>query len=151
MKDANCVDCRVYNFKRLKKVCMELLSTNCEDGKDCRKLCLQKDEIIAVKAPTCTRCGKNPATLRKSNGQVVNGMCASCTGQMRNPKRHPKPTDTKVKAESPEAIPVTKAECLIMVDFSEYPELLSTLKKIAKEECRTPDLQILSILKGKAA
>lgn len=74
----------------------------------------------------CPKCGKPPSNKKDKQIELKKTLI--------NPK--PNPIDPEI----------LKSGKFVFVDFKDYPELLEDVKLVAKENFRSPEMQILSIL-----
>jgi len=108
-----------------------------------KKAPASQEEKVIVRI--CEECGKNPTIQPNSL------LCAGCLG-----KRAWKDKKTKNKGPSkPKRQGIHKAEKVqqcgnmeLTIRFGKYASLLTEIEKIAEEEVRPPDLQVIYILKS---
>ena len=128
--------------------------------------CLDFAAIQNWKAFNCESCGfyietlqKPPAaTVKQENTRICeecdkttispkHPLCASCMARRSNKKRPPKKkgdTQGKNKAEKVQQ----RGNMELTIRFGKYASLLTEIEKMAEEEVRPPDLQVIYILKS---
>ncbi len=115
------------------------------------------NEASEGKARLCKDCGEKPTISPRSP------YCSSCMQKRATearalkkaaPEKDKGPQARKKRGEpgeraSPKAKEVPKAEInAVRVDFGGHPEVLTAIQKLAEEEMRPLDLQIIYILKS---
>ena len=120
----------------------------------------EKNVMVNKKDPTglnCKRCKKSATEVKIFN--YKRGMCHSCVvyeGQKSKEKEGEASVEASTKEESPPQ-PETKKEVkpmeetgenVVTIDLSDYPELLDRVRKEARDDVRTPELQIIFLIKA---
>jgi hypothetical protein len=117
----------------------------------------QKEPLMQDKKPVlCEECGVKPP-------MSVNGrLCASCMARRSNVNRSKKKTGKKKTKKAPpkpksspkpgikeymDRMETKVEEPVITVHFGEYKEILGQIKRLAGEETRSLELQIIHLLK----
>lgn len=115
---------------------------------------LEESEPIVTEAiddPICAHCGK-PASAMKSQFNVKRHLHASCYQILKRdgklPDQSAKPEEKKTTELEADKAPIDEEETVdIMVDLRDNPELYEKLIKIAKQELRTPEMQMLYMIR----
>lgn len=141
---------------------------NCKQGKgmaesrrqmtDNRK---QREEMQICKDEKCESSGvpqpMDAFQIHGPSGKPLE-ICRKCMGRRKSEGHQKKkqerkngptksPVDKKEKTEQREDRPEAERKYLLIIDFAKYSEVLERLKAAANDECRTPEMQALYILK----
>lgn len=110
----------------------------------------QKDKLTNVDSENTKLCACGKPTIRPNSK-----LCASCMGKLAHKTKKPaekavKPAKTKTEGYEPQKSTSSaqrQADEACSVDFREYASVLSEIEKLAKEEVRPINYQIIHMLK----
>ena len=134
------LDCEVYG------ACLEIAAVerwenfNCEGCPNFEEGQKGKSMSIEDKKPTklCETCGQKPTI------QPTSTECASCMAKRSHKKKKARGRPPK---NTPKQLTRPTLESRVVVDFGKHGDILGQVARLADEELRTPELEIIHLLK----